>query len=55
MKWLAIILTVLFTVFELLGIITWSWWVVFLPSIIYFALALILIIVLALIKALSGF
>lgn len=27
-------LTLIFTVFKLLGVINWSWWLVFLPSII---------------------
>ena len=34
MKWLMIILTALFTVAKLVGLITWSWWLVFLPALI---------------------
>lgn len=34
MQWLAIILTALFVVAKLVGLITWSWWLVFLPAII---------------------
>ena len=34
MQWLAIILTALFVVAKLVGLITWSWWLVSLPAII---------------------
>ena len=34
MQWLAIILTVLFVAAKLVELITWSWWLVFLPTII---------------------
>ena len=34
MQWLAIILTALFVAAKLVGLITWSWWLVFLPAII---------------------
>lgn len=34
MQWLAIILTALFVAAKLVGIVTWSWWLVFLPAII---------------------
>ena len=34
MQWLAIILTALFVAAKLVGLISWSWWLVFLPSII---------------------
>lgn len=34
MKWLMIILTALFTAAKLVGLITWSWWLVFLPALI---------------------
>ncbi|MDY4865156.1 hypothetical protein [Limosilactobacillus sp.] len=34
MKWLMIILTVLFTAAKLVGLVTWSWWLVFLPTLI---------------------
>lgn len=44
MKWLAIILTAMFTGAKLAGVIAWSWWLVFSPAIIYWgAGALILI------------
>lgn len=34
MQWLAIILTALFVAAKLVGLIAWSWWLVFLPAII---------------------
>lgn len=52
--WLALLLTVVFVVLKLVGTIAWSWWLVFLPLIIYVALdilALIVLIILAIIVA----
>lgn len=52
--WLALLLTIVFVVLKLVGTIAWSWWLVFLPLIIYVALdivALIVLIVLAIIVA----
>lgn len=53
MKWLAILLTVIFVIAKLLNIVTWSWWLVFTPAIIYFAVALIVLIVAFIIALLS--
>lgn len=39
------ILTIVFIVLKLLGVITWSWWLVVLPEIIAFSLYLILFVV----------
>lgn len=36
------LLTLIFVVFKLLGTLTWSWWLVFLPSIISFGLPLLI-------------
>lgn len=44
--WLAVWLTVVFVVLKLVGTITWSWWLVVLPLIIYVALDILAIIVL---------
>ena len=45
MKWLAIILTTIFTGAKLANAVNWSWWLVFSPLIIYWGgYALILII-----------
>lgn len=40
---LGILLTVLFTAFKVLHVIAWSWWLVFLPTIITFGLPLSLV------------
>lgn len=45
MSWLAVLLTVIFVVVKLLGIIAWSWWLVFTPAIIYGVIALIIIVI----------
>lgn len=44
MKWLLVILTVIFVIAKLLNIITWSWWLVFTPAIILLVIYLILLI-----------
>ena len=44
--WLAVLLTVVFVVLKLVGTIAWSWWLVFLPLIIYVALDILAIVVL---------
>lgn len=51
MQWLAIILTTLFAAAKLVGLISWSWWLVFLPVIIlagiwvlFFVVALVVVI-----------
>lgn len=45
MQWLAIILTALFVAAKLVGLITWSWWLVFLPAIILAGIWLLFFIV----------
>lgn len=44
MKWLLIGLTLIFTVFKLLNVITWSWWLVLLPGIVYVVACLVILI-----------
>lgn len=46
------LLVLIFVVCKLLGIIEWSWWIVFLPLPIGFALAFILFIIVALLERL---
>lgn len=53
MQWLAIILTALFTAAKLVGLISWSWWLVFLPALIYLGICLLFFIV-ALVVAMMG-
>lgn len=45
------ILTIIFVIFKLLGKITWSWWWVLSPLWIGWSLAILLVVVLAVIKA----
>lgn len=45
MQWLAIILTALFVAAKLTGLITWSWWLVFLPAIILAGISVLLFVV----------
>ena len=45
MKWLLVGLTLIFTVCKLLKLISWSWWLVFTPAIIYVLILLMLFIV----------
>ena len=45
MKWLLVILTVIFVIAKLLNIITWSWWLVFTPTIILVVMYIILLII----------
>lgn len=47
------LLTIAFIVLKLLGVITWSWWWVLSPAWISFALALLLIIVLAIVEVIT--
>lgn len=46
MKWLAILLTLIFAIAKVIGYFPWSWWLVFTPALAYVVLALILLIVL---------
>lgn len=45
MQWLAIILTALFTAAKLVGVISWSWWLVFLPAIILAGISVLIFVV----------
>lgn len=44
MRWLLVILTVIFVIAKLLNIITWSWWLVFTPAIVLIIFYIILLI-----------
>lgn len=35
MKFLAVVLTIIFTVARIMNLITWSWWLVLSPALIY--------------------
>ena len=45
MKWLAIVLTAIFTTAKLMNIINWSWWLVLLPAWIYMGFILLILII----------
>jgi len=35
-------LTIIFVIFKLLGYITWSWWIVFLPMLVWIAIPVVI-------------
>lgn len=45
---IAIILTIVFAVLKLVGIVTWSWWIVFLPILAVVALSVVVLILILL-------
>ena len=45
---LAAFLTVLFAILKLTGVITWSWWIVFLPLIAVYGLGVVILVIAAL-------
>ncbi len=51
---LATILTVIFVVAKLIGLVTWKWWICFLPLIINVGLVIALIIIIGIITAIAA-
>ena len=51
---LATILTVIFVVAKLIGLVTWKWWICFLPLIINVGLVVVLIIIIGVITAIAA-
>ena len=49
MKWLAILLTLIFVIAKIMGFIAWSWWLVFAPALAYVGIALLIFIILMII------
>lgn len=45
MKFLAIILTIIFAVARIMNLITWSWWLVLSPFLIYYGSILLILLV----------
>lgn len=45
MKFLAIILTIIFAIARIIGFITWSWWLVLSPALIYCAVWLLVLLI----------
>ena len=44
---LAVFLTVLFAILKILGVISWSWWIVFLPLILVYGLGAVILVIAA--------
>ncbi len=44
---LAVFLTVLFAILKILGVISWSWWIVFLPLIAVYGLGAVVLLIAA--------
>lgn len=44
---LAALLTALFAILKLTGVITWSWWIVFLPLILVYGLGAVILVIAA--------
>ena len=45
MKFLAIVLTIIFAFARIMGLIGWSWWLVLSPALIYFGFILLVILI----------
>mgnify|MGYP005795657477 CR=1 FL=1 len=44
---LAVFLTTLFAILKIMGIITWSWWIVFLPLIAVYGISAVILLIAA--------
>ena len=49
MKFLAIVLTIIFAVARIMNLITWSWWLVLSPALIYFGAIAVFFVVMAIV------
>lgn len=45
MKFLVIVLTIIFAIAKIIGFITWSWWLVLSPALIYCAIWLLVLLI----------
>ena len=45
MKFLAIVLTIIFSIARIMGFIGWSWWLVLSPALIYFVFVSLVILI----------
>ena len=45
MEFLAIVLTIIFAVAKIMGLIAWSWWLVLSPALIYCAIWLLVLLI----------
>ena len=49
MKFLAVVLTIIFTVARIMNLITWSWWLVLSPVLIYYGAIVLFFVVMSIV------
>jgi uncharacterized membrane protein YphA (DoxX/SURF4 family) len=49
MKFLAVILTIIFAVARIMNLITWSWWLVLSPALLYFGAIVLFFVVMGIV------
>lgn len=49
MKFLAIVLTIIFAIARIMGLIGWSWWLVLSPALIYFGAIILFFVVMGIV------
>lgn len=49
MKFLAIVLTIIFAIAKIMGLIGWSWWLVLSPALIYFGAIILFFVVMGIV------
>lgn len=49
MKFLAVVLTIIFTVARIMNLITWSWWLVLSPALIYYGAIVLFFVVMSIV------
>lgn len=49
MKFLAVILTIIFTIARIMNLITWSWWLVLSPALVYFGVIVLFFVVMGIV------
>lgn len=54
MKWLAILLTLIFAIAKVMGYFPWSWWLVFAPALACVGIALLIFIILMIIAGIAA-
>lgn len=49
MKFLAVVLTIIFVVARIMNLITWSWWLVLSPALLYFGVIVLFFVVMGIV------
>lgn len=49
MKFLAIVLTIIFAIARIMNLITWSWWLVLSPALLYFSAIVLFFVVMGIV------